>query len=144
MADRPDPYRQFRFKVTVGGTEAHFSEVTVAETTVDPIDYREGSEDPRFRKVSGLTKFGNITLKRGTGDTLEFYNWVNNVHLKGSEASRQDIVITLLNESGEEKAKWSIIRAWPTKYKPSDLNAKTNDIAIESIEFAHEGITREA
>ncbi len=88
MVDRPDPYRQFRFKVTVGGTEAHFSEVTVAETTVDPIDYREGIRRSRFRKISGLTKYGNITSKREPENTKEFYEWVNNVHLKGSEAEK--------------------------------------------------------
>jgi phage tail-like protein len=68
----PDPYRQFRFIVKVGDKDVGgFSECTVAETTVDPIDYREGSEEPRFRKVSGLTKYGNITLKRGTSDSLD-------------------------------------------------------------------------
>jgi phage tail-like protein len=142
----PDPYRQFRFKVKVGDFEGGFSEVTVAETTIDPIDYREGNEAPNFRKISGLTKYGNITLKRGTMDTLEFFNWIKGVHDTGSEGkdSRKSITITLLDESGKEKANWSVVNAWPTKYKPSDLNAKTNDIAIESIEFAHEGITRNA
>ncbi len=141
----PDPYRQFRFIVKVGDKDVGgFSECTVAETTVDPIDYREGSEDPRFRKVSGLTKYGNITLKRGTSDSVDFYTWISDVHKTGSDNTRKNITITLLNEKGEEKAKWSVINAWPTKYKPSDLNAKTNDIAIESIEFVHEGITRES
>lgn len=141
-----DPYRQFRFKVTVGGKDVGgFSECTVAETTVDPIDYREGSEEPKFRKISGLTKYGNITLKRGTTVSMDFYNWINNVYLKGSDGSRQDILITLLDETGtKETAKWSIVNAWPTKYKPSDLSAKANEIAIETVEFAHEGITRTA
>lgn len=141
----PDPYRQFRFKVKVGDFEGGFTEVTVAETTIDPIDYREGNEAPRFRKISGLTKYGNITLKRGTLNTLEFYNWIKSVHDTGSEGkdSRKSITITLLDETGKnETAIWSVENAWPTKYKPSDLSAKANEIAIETVEFAHEGITR--
>ena len=92
-----DPYTQFRFKVKVGDFEGGFSEVTVAETTIDPIDYREGNEAPRFRKISGLTKYGNITLKRGTLDTLEFYNWIKGVYDTGSEGkdSRKSITITM-------------------------------------------------
>jgi len=138
-----DPYRQFRFKVDIGDYKGGFSEVTVAETTIDPIDYRDGNEDPHFRKISGLTKYGNITLKRGTVSGLEFYDWINNVHLKGSDESRKNITITLLDESGQDKTKWTVVNAWPTKYKPSDLSAKANEIAIETIEFAHEGIKRE-
>jgi phage tail-like protein len=57
---RQDPYRQFRFRID-GIDQAGFSECTFADTTTDPVEYREGDEPPIFRKLSGLTKFGNIT-----------------------------------------------------------------------------------
>ena len=61
---RKDPYRQFRFRVEIDSiTQAGFSDCTFGDTTTDPVDYREGNEPPVSRKLSGLTKFGNITLK---------------------------------------------------------------------------------
>ena len=67
--DRKDPYRQFRFRVEISGiSQAGFSECTFADTTTDPVEYREGTERPTFRKLSGLTKYGNITLKWGITD----------------------------------------------------------------------------
>ena len=71
---RVDPYRQFRFRVDIDGVgQAGFSECTFADTTTDPVEYREGNEDPVFRKLSGLTKYGNITLKWGITDSDILY-----------------------------------------------------------------------
>lgn len=146
---RSEPYRQFRFRVEFDGKDqGGFSECTFADTTNEPIEYREGNEPPKFRKLSGLTKYGNITLKRGTMESKFFYEWIKDIMDSGTEGKRKSMSIILLDETSvtgkNDVARWNIVNAWPTKYKPSDLNAKTNDVALESLEIAHEGFSRES
>jgi phage tail-like protein len=138
-----DPYKQYRFRLEINGiTQAGFSEVTVADTTTDPVEYREGNEPPVFRKLSGLTKYGNITLKWGITDSMDLYNWRQSVIDSGAEGTRRDMSIIMLDDTGEDKARWNVVRAWPTKYDPPDFNAKGNEVAIETLEIVHEGFTR--
>jgi phage tail-like protein len=140
---RKDPYRQFRFRVEMDGvTQAGFSECTFADTTTDPVEYREGDEIPTVRKLSGLTKFGNITLKWGITDSMEIYNWRQQIIDTGAEGARKNMSIILVDEAGSDKARWNITRAWPTKYDPPDFSAKGNEVAIETLEIVHEGFKR--
>ncbi|MCK5013019.1 MAG: phage tail protein [Candidatus Omnitrophica bacterium] len=138
---RNDPYRQFRFRVE-GIEEAGFSEVSFADTTTDPVEYREGNEPPRFRKLSGLTKYGNITLKWGITDSMKLYEWRQRVIDLGAEGERKDVSIVLIDEAGNDKARWEIEEAWPSKYDPTDFSAKGNEVAIETLELVHEGFKR--
>ncbi|HEC97723.1 MAG TPA: phage tail protein [Nitrospirae bacterium] len=140
---RPDPYRQFRFRVEIDGiTQAGFNECSFADTTTDPVEYREGDEPPVSRKLSGLTKYGNITLKWGITDSMDLYNWRQQVIDTGAEGARKNISIILIDEAGADKARWNIGRAWPTKYDPTDFSAKGNEVAIETMEIVHEGFKR--
>ena len=140
---RNDPYRQFRFRVEIDGiTQAGFSECSFADTTTDPVEYREGNELPVSRKLSGLTKYGNITLKWGITDSMDLYNWRQQVIDTGAEGARKNVSIILIDEAGNDKARWNIIEAWPTKYDPPDFSAKGNEVAIESLEIVHEGFKR--
>ena len=138
---RNDPYRQFRFRVE-GIEEAGFSEVSFADTTTDPVEYREGNEPPRFRKLSGLTKYGNITLKWGITDSMKLYEWRQRVIDLGAEGERKDVSSVLIDEAGNDKARWEIEEAWPSKYDPTDFSAKGNEVAIETLELVHEGFKR--
>lgn len=138
---RNDPYRQFRFRVE-GIDEAGFSEVSFADTTTDPVEYREGNEAPRFRKLSGLTKYGNITLKWGITDSMKLYEWRQRVIEHGAEGERKSISLILIDEAGNDKARWEIEEAWPSKYDPTDFSGKGNEVAIETLELVHEGFTR--
>jgi phage tail-like protein len=138
---RNDPYRQFRFRVE-GIDEAGFSEVSFADTTTDPVEYREGNETPRFRKLSGLTKYGNITLKWGITDSMKLYEWRQKVIDHGAEGERKPVSIILIDEAGNDKARWEIEEAWPSKYDPTDFSAKGNEVAIETLELVHEGFKR--
>lgn len=141
--DRKDPYRQFRFRVEIDGiNQAGFSECTFADTTTDPIEYREGNENTVFRKLSGLTKYGNITLKWGITDSMDLYSWRQRVIDAGAEKERKNMSITLIDEGGADKSRWDIVQAWPSKYDPSDLSAKGNEVAIETLEIVHEGFKR--
>lgn len=140
---RVDPYRQFRFRVEIDGiNQAGFSECTFADTTTDPVEYREGNEPPVFRKLSGLTKYGNITLKWGITDSLDLYKWRQQVIDTGAGESRKNMSIILMDEAGKDKARWNIVQAWPSKYKPADFSAKGNEVAIETLEVVHEGFSR--
>jgi phage tail-like protein len=140
---RQDPYRQFRFRVEIDGVaQAGFSECSFADTTTDPVEYREGDEIPTVRKLSGLTKYGNITLKWGITDTMEIYNWRQQIIDTGAQGARKNMSIILVDEAGSDKARWNIVRAWPTKYDPPDFSAKGNEVAIETLEIVHEGFKR--
>lgn len=144
--DRNDPLRNFRFRLEIDNiTLAGFSEVAIAETTVEAIDYREGTDAPHVRKLSGLTKYGNITLKRGVtvgNNALELYKWHADVSAGKVKERRKRVVIVVKDEAGEDKARFVITDAWPVKYDPSDLNAKGNEVYIEQFDLCHEGLER--
>jgi phage tail-like protein len=140
---RNDPLRNFRFRLEIGGiNEAHFSEVTGFDTQTDAIDYREGDEPTHVRKLPGLTKYGNVTLKRGITDSMDLYNWYKDV--VAGKIRRETVAIIVLDEVGNDKARFQITEAWPCKYDPMDLNAKGNDVSIEMLELCNEGVERTA
>lgn len=143
---RNDPLRNFRFKLEIDSiTQAGFSEVAIAETTIEAIDYREGTDPPHVRKLSGLTKYGNITLKWGTtvgANALDLFKWHADVSAGQIKEQRKRVVIIVQDEAGEDRARFVVSDAWPVKYDPSDLNAKGNEVFIELLELANEGIER--
>jgi phage tail-like protein len=140
---RKDPLRNFRFRLEIEGVQqAGFSEVSGFDVTVDPIDYREGTDPTHVRKLTGLTKYGNITLKWGVTDSLELHNWHRQI--VNGDIQRKNIAIIVVNEAGEDKARFEIVEAWPSKYDPTDLNAKGNEVAIETLEICNEGVIRKA
>jgi phage tail-like protein len=139
MAEYPLP--KFHFQVEWGGSKIGFTEVSGLDITTEVIEYREGSS-PEYSKIKmpGQRKFSNITLKRGTFKSdNEFYKWFNTVSLNTIE--RRNLTVALLNENHEPVIVWKIKNAWPTKVTPTDLKADGNDVAVESIELAHEGLT---
>jgi len=140
-----DPLRNFRYRLEIDGiVQAGFSEVAIGDASNDPIEYREGNELTTVRKLKGLNKYGNITLKWGLTDSIELSNWHRMVVDDATklDAARKTVVIRIQDDSGADKAAYEITRAWPTKYNPTDLNGKGNEVAIESLELANEGIRR--
>jgi phage tail-like protein len=139
MATYPLP--KFHFRVEWGGTRIGFTEVTGLDQQVEAIEYREGSSLEYSKiKMPGLHKFSNITLKRGTieGDT-DMYAWVKTINLTIVE--RRDIVISLLNETHNPVMTWKAKNAFPVKIQASDLKSDGNEVAIETLEIAHEGLS---
>lgn len=135
------PLPKFHFQVEWGGSKIGFSEVSGLDLETEPIEYREGAM-PEYSKIKmpGMQKFGNITLKRGVFQKdNEFFNWWNTVKLNKIE--RRDITISLLNEEHEPKVVWSVRNAWPVKVQGTDLKADGNEVAIETLELAHEGLS---
>lgn len=142
MADRKDPIRNFRYKVSVGGAEAGFSEVSGFDISLDTIEYREGDDPTTPYKLPGLTKYSNITLKHGITDSMELYNWIKDC-VEG-KIERKVVTVIALGEDGSALATWEIVEAWPVKYTGPDLSASGSEVAIESMELAHEGLKRTA
>ena len=142
------PLPKFHFQVTWGGTKIGFTEVSGLDFETEVIEYRHGaSKEYNKTKQPGLTKFANITLKRGTFQSdNEYYDWWKETKFfqEGNETGsryRRDIIIDLLNENHEPIITWNVKNAWPTKIQSTDLKADGNEIAIESIELVHEGLT---
>jgi phage tail-like protein len=140
---RNDPLRNFRFRLEIGGiSEAHFSDCSGFDISTDAIDYREGDDPTHVRKLPGLNKFGNVTLKRGVTDSMDLYKWHKDV--VSGKIHRETVAIVVLDEEGKDKARFQITDAWPIKYDPMDLNAKGNDVSIETLELVNEGVERTA
>lgn len=139
MANYPLP--AFHFKVEWGGQNVGFSEASGFTQEVQLIEYRDGNS-PEYStiKMPGLHKFNNITLKRGImkGDN-EFFSWLNTVKLNTIE--RRDLTISLLNEEHEAVMVWKAVNAFPVKIEGPSFKASGNEVAVESIELAHEGLT---
>ncbi|MEL6405427.1 MAG: phage tail protein [Chloroflexota bacterium] len=142
-----DPFRQYNFMLELGGgIEAGFQEVSGIDATTDVIEYREGSQNMTVRKMPGLTKFSNVTLKRGITltESKALWTWMKQV-MDGqgggsTSVDRRNITISLYDDAGEKKVTWELVDAWPVKYTGPDFNATGNAVAIESLEIAHEGV----
>ena len=135
------PLPVFHFTVEWGGTRIGFSEVSGLTQENQAIEYRDGSF-PEYSsiKMPGLRKFSNVTLKRGVvqGDN-DFFKWLSTVKLNTVE--RRDLIISLLNEEHQPVMQWNVMKAFPVKVEGPGLKATGNEVAIESIELAHEGLT---
>jgi phage tail-like protein len=143
---RDDPYPAFNFLVTVdgisedgGSAKGAFSEVSGLGLETSVIEYRTGSDRMNtVRKLPGVTKYTNVQLKRGILGDLAFWQWVQSV-VQG-QPFRASVRITLLDEQRNPVLTWRLARAWPCKYTGPSLNAKTSEVAIETLEIAHEGL----
>lgn len=138
---RMDPYRNFNFLVEIDGiTQAGFTDCSGFGSSTDPIEYREGGENTTARKLPGLTKHNNISLKWGMTDSRELYDWYRDVVT--GKVQRKNGSIIVLDLDGKERVRWNFFNAWPTKWDGPAFTAKGNDIAVETLELAHEGIER--
>ncbi len=147
MAVNAYPLKKYNFKVQMANIDvAGFSEVSGFDASVDVVEYREGSEAINSpRKMPGLTKYGNVTLKWGMSESLSFYEWVagiSNGEKAAAEERVQDIVIYLQDDRHEDTANWTLVNAWPCKYTAPDFNASSSEIAFESVEIAFEEMRR--
>jgi phage tail-like protein len=136
------PLPKFHFQVMWDKQAMSFQEVSGLEIQSEEITYRSGdSKSFSVLKMPGLTKYGNVTMKRGVfkGD-YKFWDWISEV--KMNTIKRLPIVINLLDEVGGVAMSWTLINAWPTKVSGTDLKADGNEVAIETIEIAHEGLSK--
>lgn len=140
-AARNDPFGQFNFLIEIDGiTRAGFSEVSGLTSDTNVMEYRDGDEGPpaTVRKLPGLVKFTNIVLKRGYTTDTALWTWRQTV-LDGV-TQRTTGTITLLDEARNPALSWNFTAGWPVKLEGPGMNGKTSDVAVETLEIAHEGI----
>jgi phage tail-like protein len=149
MAAKGDyPIPKFHFQVEWGENfRIGFTEVSGLDFETEVIEYREGnSKKYNKTKQPGLTKFSNVTLKRGTfeGDFDYYKEWRKTYFFqegnKTGSQYRRTVTIKLLNESHEAIITWKLLNAWPSKIQSTDLKADGNEVAIETMELVHEGL----
>jgi phage tail-like protein len=143
--DRKDPFRGYNFKLEIDGIQrAGFRECTGLDADQAPVEYREGDEKVFTpRKLAGLVKYSNIVLKGGITDDHSLWDWKKKfIDGKGTFSERKNGSIVLMDEAGEEKLRWNFVHAWPTKWAGPSFNATANEVAIESLDIAHEGVAK--
>lgn len=137
---RIDPFRGYNYRIEIDGTSvAGFSEAGGLTFDVDSVDYREGTDIPlHVRKLTGLRKFGNITLKRGLTADRQLWDWYKNV-LNGIP-DRRGGAIVLQDEQHADVLRWEFEGGWICKWEGPSMNATGNDVAVESIEICVERV----
>jgi phage tail-like protein len=140
-----DPFGNFRFKLELSDVEvAGFAECTGLNIETKVLEYKEGGNNAATLKFPEPSTFGNITLKRGVTNSNELIEWqldvVSGTFSKNSRKSNPSIAIVLMNEKGEDVRRWNLVRAFPVKWVGPDLKASASEVAIETLELAHEGI----
>jgi phage tail-like protein len=140
---RNDPYRGFNFRVEIDGIPvASFSEVGGLTAEGDAVDYREGTDAANHvRKLVGLRKYANLTLKRGYVQDDTLWRWY--VRIANGEPDRRNGSVVLMNEAHTAVLRWNFENAWINKIEGPGLKASGNDVSIESMELVHEGLTLE-
>ncbi len=138
---RVDPYKGFRFRVEIDGVQqAGFSECSGLGSHVEVIEYREGGELATVRKLPGKASYPDISLKWGSTDSNELYDW-HMAAVKG-EIQRKNGSVVLLDDTGTEKVRWNFFNGWPSKWDGPSFNAKGNDVAIETLTISCERVER--
>jgi phage tail-like protein len=137
---RDDPYLNFNFRVEIDGLQvAGFSEARLPEGRIEAVAYREGADKTSAaRLLPGRVEFGPVVLRRGFAGDPALFQWWNSV-VEGN-VTRRNVSIVLLDEQRQEVARWLIRRAWPSKWTGPDLRGLGNEVSIEELELAHEGI----
>ena len=135
------PLPKFYFQVKWDSAVLSFEEVSGLDVEAQPIEYRHG-DSPVFSaiKMPGLKKYGNVTMKKGVFKSdNKFWEWFNQI--KMNTVKRVPVTISLLDEEGKPTMVWTLNNAWPSKITGTDLKAEGNEVAVETIEVAHEGLT---
>jgi phage tail-like protein len=135
------PLPKFHFQVEWDAEKVSFQEVSGLDIEAQPIEYRHG-DSPQFStiKMPGIKKSGNVTMKKGVFKSdNKFWDWFNEI--KMNTIKRKTVTIKLLDEAGSPTMTWSLTNAWPTKITSTDMKSDGNEVAVESLEIAHEGVT---
>jgi phage tail-like protein len=140
-AERRDPYRGFNFQLEIDGIpRGAFSEVSGLTAEGDAVDYREGTDlQPNVRKLIGLRKYTNLTLKRGYTQDKALWTWYANI--RNGVPDRRNVTIVLMNEQRQPVLRWHAENAWVNKIEGPSFKASGNEVAMESVELIHEGLT---
>ncbi|MFQ5881381.1 MAG: phage tail protein [Candidatus Methylomirabilales bacterium] len=143
MPEIKDPLRNFRFLVEIEGIiEGGFSEASGFSSESDVIEYREDKDPTHVRKLSGLTKAGDITLKWGLTNDTTLFDWRQDIVDGKIKDSRKTVYIRVQDDEGIEQARWQCLRAWPSKLEVPTFDAKGTDVAINALTITCEEVKR--
>jgi phage tail-like protein len=142
-----DPYGNFRFALELDNVQvAGFAECTGLQMETKVFEYKEGGRNETTLKFPEATSYGNITLKRGITKSNDLIDWhldvVSGTFETNPRSQSTNIAIVLMDEKGSDVQRWNLIRAFPIKWVGPDLKATGNEVAIETLELAHEGIQK--
>jgi phage tail-like protein len=141
VGDRQDPFRGYNFRVELDGiTRAGFHEASGLDSDQAPIEYREGTDPLTPRKLPGLVKYSNISLKWGIAQDTELWDWRQQA--MDGKVTRKNGSVVLMNDAGDEVRRWNFRDGWPTKWTGPTFNATGTDVAIETLDIAHEGLSK--
>jgi phage tail-like protein len=138
--DRNDPFHAFNFRVEIDNASvAGFREVSGLNFNVETVDYREGTDIPlHTRKLTGLRRFSNLTLRRGFTPSRDLWDWYRNI-LNGVP-DRRNGTIVLQDEQHNDVLRWEFTGGVIARWEGPAMNATTNEVAIEAIEIAVERV----
>ena len=146
---RDKPYVQFNFLVNLGdgnteGPEAGFQECSNIGMEVTVSEYRRGNDkENSVRKITGLNKATDVTLKRGVIGSLNLYNWLNDIR-NGNQNAERTVIIQLQNEDHTDVVQtWKLLRARIIKHVSGPMNARGTDVAMEELTLAYERLEME-
>lgn len=145
---RETPYSAFNFLVSVGESsgkefQAGFAEVSGLSAEITLAEYRNGNENTNYlRKIPGINKTGDVTLKRGVIGATNLWSWLNELREGKVDSGRRTVIIQMQSEDRSEVVvSWKLINAFPSKWTGPTLAAKGGgDVAMEEIVLAVENI----
>lgn len=147
-----DPYRAFRFEVEIDGfTRAGFATISGLSHTVEQIEYREGGENETPRKLPGRSTFEDVTCERGLSDDSDFLQWMTEIYdsnrddAQGEvEGWRRTVIVYQKDKAGNRVKKWTVYNAWPSEHSLGDFDASADEVSMETLVLANEGIQQES
>ena len=146
---RERPYAQFNFLIDLGagatdGPQAGFQECSEIGMLVDVIEYRNGNEKENgVRKLTGLTRYPDVTLRRGIIGSLDLYQWINDIR-NGNQTAYRTVTVRLMNEDHTAVVQeWKLLRARIIKHVSGPFNARGSDVAMEELTLAYERLELE-
>jgi phage tail-like protein len=142
-----DPPGSFNFALELGSIQvAGFAECTGLQMEAKVFEYKEGGNNSTTLRFPEHSSYSNVTLKRGVSTSNDLIDWQLDVATgafkQNPRAQNPSVAIVLMDEKGGEVRRWNLIRAFPVKWVGPDLKATGNEVAIETLELAHEGIER--
>jgi phage tail-like protein len=138
---RVDPFRAFNFLVELDGiAQASFTECTGLGSTTEVIENREGGSST-VQKLPGRTTYSDISLKGGVTDSVELWEWRQQI-IDGNVIRKNGSIVVFDLDNRTERARWNFVAAWPKEWQGPAFNATGNELAIFTLVLAHEGVSR--
>ena len=146
---RERPYAQFNFLVDLGtgatdGPQAGFQECSEIGMSVDVVEYRNGNEKENgVRKLTGLARYPDVTLRRGIIGSLDLYTWLDEIR-NGDETAYRTVTVRLMNEDRSAVVQeWKLLRALAVRHVSGPFDARRSDVAMEELTLAYERLEME-